>query len=49
LRRNDVRSDSSHKLLWIFNEVCRQGETSHTLPCFHPAGENKSNVSLYKL
>ena len=36
LRRDDTRSDPSHELLGIFSEVCRQGETSHTLPCFHP-------------
>jgi hypothetical protein len=23
LRRDDVKSDPSHKLLWIFNKVCR--------------------------
>ena len=36
LRRDDARSDPSHELLEIFNKVCQQGETSHTLPCFHP-------------
>jgi hypothetical protein len=34
------------------NELRRVGpfsrETSHTLSCFHPAGENKSNIILYK-
>jgi hypothetical protein len=35
MRRDDARSDLPHELLWIFNEVCRQGETSHTLSCFH--------------
>jgi hypothetical protein len=29
LRRDDVRSDPSHKLLRIINVVCRQRETSH--------------------
>ena len=36
LRRDDARSDPSHELLGIFHKVGRQGETSHTLPCFHP-------------
>ena len=36
LRRDDARSDPSHELLEIFNKVCQQGETSHTLPCFQP-------------
>jgi hypothetical protein len=34
MRRNDVTSDLPHEFLWIFNKVCRQGETGHTLPLF---------------
>jgi hypothetical protein len=34
----------------IFNKVCWQWETNHTLLLFSPKkiGENKSNISLYK-
>ena len=36
LGRDDARSDPSHELLGIFNEVCWQGKISHTLHYFHP-------------
>src|SRR6185503_379022 len=34
----------------IFNEICRQGETRHTLPCFHPIRRKQKDkhISLYK-
>ena len=45
-----MRSDPSHELLGIFNKTCQQGETRHTLPCFHPIRRKQKDkhISLYK-
>ena len=49
-RRDDTRSDPSHELLGIFNKICWQGETRHTLPCCHPIRRKQKDkhISLYK-
>ena len=49
-RSDDARSDPSHELLETFNKICRQIETRHTLPCFHPIRRKQKDkhIGLYK-